>query len=131
MKKQHVHSLVLLCSFALASCASYQRTDLYFGRDIPGGGQVSEAQWQEFSDNVISRYFPEGYTEWDANGRWADTETKKIIKEPTKVATFYGKPDKQRSRNIDSIAQQYLHRFKQQSVLRTDSKSHVKFINKP
>jgi len=135
----------------LASCASYQRTDLYFGRDIPGGvppgggppgggppggappgggGTVSEQQWKNFSDSVISNYFPEGYTEWDANGRWKDTDTKQTITEPTKVVTFFGKKTRARSAALDSIAQRYLRRFRQQSVLRTDMKSKVKFISK-
>jgi hypothetical protein len=121
---------------AFTSCAGYQRTDLYFGRDIPGGvppgggGTVSEQQWKNFSDSVISNYFPEGYTEWDANGRWKDTDTKQTITEPTKVVTFFGKKTKARSAALDSIAQRYLRRFHQQSVLRTDIKSKVKFINK-
>jgi len=114
----------------LASCASYQRSDLYFGRDIPGGGTVSEQQWKNFSDSVISNYFPEGYTEWDANGRWKDTDTRQTITEPTKVVTFFGKKTRQRSAALDSIAQRYLRRFRQQSVLRTDVKSKVKFIDK-
>jgi hypothetical protein len=120
----------------LASCAGYQRTDLYFGRDIPGGappgggGTVSEQQWKNFSDSVISNYFPEGYTEWDANGRWKDTDTKQTITEPTKVVTFFGKKTRERSAALDSIAQRYLRRFRQQSVLRTDMKSRVKFIGK-
>lgn len=131
MKRNKLKVLVLLCSIGLASCASYQRTDLYFGRDIPGGGQVTEEQWKAFSDSVISRYFPEGYTEWNATGRWQDTENKNIVTEPTKVATFYGKADKKRNAALDSISQQYLRRFSQQSVLRADSKCKVTFINKP
>lgn len=121
---------VVISFLGLASCATYQRSDLYFGRDIPGGGQVSEQQWKTFSDSVISSYFPEGYTEWNANGRWKDTETGQTITEPTKVVTFFGKMTKGRDAALDSIAQRYLRRFRQQSVLRTDSRSNVKFINK-
>lgn len=121
---------VVLCCLSLASCATFQRTDLYFGRDIPDGGQVSDQQWKAFSDSVISRYFPEGYTEWDAAGRWKDTKTKETITEPTKVVTFFGKVSKQRSAALDSITQQYLRRFRQQSVLRSDIRSNVNFISK-
>lgn len=131
MKKPTLKVWMLFCGISLASCASYQRTDLYFGRDIPGGGQVTEEQWKTFSDSVISYYFPEGYTEWNATGRWQDTENKSIVTEPTKVATFYGKAGKPRSAALDSISQRYLRRFSQQSVLRTDSKCKVTFINKP
>jgi predicted small secreted protein len=129
MKKQKQQIWAMLCCLMLTSCATYQRSDLYFGRDIPDGGQVSEQQWKTFSDSVISHYFPEGYTEWNAEGRWKDTQTKKTITEPTKVVTFFGKSGKQRDAALDSIAQQYLRRFRQQSVLRTDSKSSVRFIS--
>ena len=128
---KRLQNWALVGCLGLASCASYQRSDLYFGRDIPnGGGMVTEQQWKNFSDSVISNYFPEGYTEWDANGRWKDTDTKQTITEPTKVVTFFGKKTKERSAALDSIAQRYIRRFRQQSVLRTDIKSKVKFISK-
>ena len=130
MKLKLLQKWAAIGFLGLASCASYQRSDLYFGRDIPGGGAVSEQQWKNFSDSVISTYFPEGYTEWDANGRWKDTDTKQTITEPTKVVTFFGKKTKERSNALESIAQRYLRRFRQQSVLRTDIRSKVKFINK-
>lgn len=130
MSTKQLRKWALFCCLGLASCASYQRSDLYFGRDIPDGGTVSEQQWKAFSDSVISSYFPEGYTEWDAKGRWKDTQTKETITEPTKVVTFFGKMTQERNAALDSIAQRYLRRFGQQSVLRTDSKSKVKFINK-
>ncbi|WP_419698292.1 DUF3574 domain-containing protein [Mucilaginibacter sp. NFX135] len=130
MKKNIYRILPLLFCIGLASCATYQRSDLFFGRDIPDGGQVSEQQWKAFSDSVISHFFPEGYTEWNADGRWKDTKTKVTITEPTKVATFFGKPSKQRNAALDSIAQLYIRRFRQQSVLRSDSKTNVQFISK-
>lgn len=129
MKKHFIQTGLLCCIIGFASCASYQRSDLYFGRDIPGGGQVSDQDWKAFSDSVISRYFPEGYTEWEAQGRWKDTKTGVTITEPTKVVTFLLKRNKQRSSHIDSIAQQYLRRFHQQSVLRTDIRAGVRFLN--
>lgn len=130
MKTKHLKTWAVLFCLGLASCATFQRSDLYFGRNIPEGGQVSEQQWKAFSDSVISHYFPEGYTEWNADGRWKDTKTKITITEPTKVVTFFGEADKQRDAALDSIAQQYIRRFRQQSVLRTDAKSNVRFISK-
>ncbi|MDR6943266.1 DUF3574 domain-containing protein [Mucilaginibacter pocheonensis] len=130
MKTNNLTTWAVLCCLSLASCATFQRSDLYFGRNIPNGGQVTEQQWKAFSDSVISRYFPEGYTEWDAAGRWKDTQTKVTITEPTKVATFFSKASKQRDAALDSIAQLYIRRFHQQSVLRTDAKSNVRFISK-
>lgn len=128
MKKHCSSAWLALCCLSLASCASYQRSDLYFGMNIPDGGQVSEQDWKAFSDSVISHYFPEGYTEWNATGHWKDTKTRETITEPTKAVTFFGKTSKQRSNAIDTIAQRYLRRFRQQSVLRTDMRSRVRFM---
>ncbi|ACT91885.1 DUF3574 domain-containing protein [Dyadobacter fermentans] len=121
-------SLAAVTCLCLTSCASYQRSDLYFGRNIPDGGTVSEQQWKQFSDSVISAYFPEGYTEWDASGRWKDTKTRETITEPTKVVTFLGKKTRQRNAALDTIAQSYRRTFRQQSVLRTDMKAKTRFI---
>src|SRR5262245_42341316 len=43
---------------------------LYFGRDIPSGGTVSEADWQGFLRDVVTPRFPDGLTEWRAHGQW-------------------------------------------------------------
>lgn len=119
-----------ILGFALISCSTMQRTDLYFGTNIPTGGNVTPQQWKEFSDQVITSYFPEGYTEWNAVGKWKDTETKLTISENTKVVTFLGKPTKERNASLDTVTQKYIRKFQQQSVLRIDSNPKVKFINK-
>lgn len=113
---------------SLTGCTTMQRTDLYFGRNIPGGGQVTDQQWKNFSDSVITRYFPEGYTEITATGHWKDTQTQETITEPTKMVSFLGKVSVQRNAALDSVSQQYIRRFRQQSVLRADSKIHMRFI---
>lgn len=120
---------ILIGSIALASCATTQRTELYFGTDIPNGGHVTEQQWDDFRDKTITRFFPQGYTEFDATGRWKDTENGKTISEKTKVIVFAGKKTKQRSAAIDSIAQAYIHAFHQQSVMRLDVTAGMKLIS--
>ncbi len=120
--------LFILLPLVLSACVSTQRTDLFFGMNIPGGGQVPGDQWKAFTDSVVSPRFPEGYTEWDAAGKWLDTETKQTISENTKVLTFVGKKSNSRNVLLDSITQFYINRFSQQAVLRLDSKSRLKFI---
>ena len=122
--------IMVACCLSLAGCATMQRTDLYFGRTIPGGGQVTEQQWKNFSDNVISKYFPEGYTELTATGHWKDPQTHETITEPSTVVIFLGKMGPQRNAALDSVTQQYILRFHQQSVLRADSKTVIRFISK-
>jgi hypothetical protein len=97
---------------------------------IPGGGEVSEQQWQQFNDSVVSPAFPEGYTELDAAGKWLDTETRKTISEKTKVLSFVGKKNNTREQKLDSVMQFYIKRFQQQAVLRVDTKARVKFVSK-
>lgn len=118
--------LIALC-VALCSCATTQRTDLFFGMNIPGGGEVTEQQWQQFNDSVVSRAFPEGYTEFDASGKWRDSETARTIAEKTKVLSFIGRKHRSREAKLDSVVRYYIQRFQQQAVLRVDTKSKVTF----
>lgn len=120
-------ALFISVCILLSACVTTQRTDLFFGTDIPGGGHVSEQQWKKFSDSVIATRFPEGYTEWEANGRWLDRETKQTISERTKVVTLIGRKSKMRNRALDTVTHAYITQFKQQAVLRVSSKvsSHI------
>jgi hypothetical protein len=119
----------ILFALSLSACATTQRTDLFFGMNIPGGGQVSDEQWKKFTDSVVSPRFREGYTEWDAAGKWQDTQTKQTISENTKVLTILGKANKQREALLDTVVQSYIRRFNQQAVLRVDTKAKTKFIS--
>lgn len=128
--KAYLQLIAIAVCISLAGCATMQRTDLYFGRNIPGGGQVTDVQWKNFSDSVITRYFPEGYTELTATGRWGDPQTRETITEPSTVVSFLGKISARRNAALDSVTQQYIRRFHQQSVLRADSKTRIRFIEK-
>lgn len=58
---------------------------LFFGRSIPARGDVTERQWAEFLDRVITANLPNGYTVHDATGAWMNPATQRTIREPTKV----------------------------------------------
>src|SRR5688500_1541434 len=45
---------------------------LYFGRNIPGGGVVSESDWESFLAEVITPRFPAGLSVFRAQGQWRD-----------------------------------------------------------
>jgi hypothetical protein len=47
--------------------------DLYFGRNIAGGGEVSEAEFQAFIDAEITPQFPDGLTVYETNGQFLDS----------------------------------------------------------
>ncbi|MGB6301779.1 MAG: DUF3574 domain-containing protein, partial [Rivularia sp. (in: cyanobacteria)] len=62
------------------------QADLYFGRNIPDGGEVSEAGFQAFIDNVVAPRFA-GLTQFDAQGQVSNDDGS-ILKEPSKVVTL-------------------------------------------
>ena len=43
---------------------------LYFGRQVPGRGPVTDAEWARFASEVLSRQFSSGFTVLDATGQW-------------------------------------------------------------
>ncbi|WP_246228498.1 DUF3574 domain-containing protein [Paraflavitalea devenefica] len=118
-------TIIAVLLLLLSACATTRRTDLYFGLNIPGGGQVSKEQWQWFSDSVVALRFPEGYTERDATGKWRDTQLHTTITEQTKVLTFIGKKSRQRQAHLDTLMQVYMQRYQQQAVLRMDVKGRM------
>ncbi len=66
----------------------YYRTELYFGQSIPGGGRVTEDDWEDFLLNEVTPRFREGFTVLDARGQWMQ-EDDEVIKEPTKLVLLF------------------------------------------
>lgn len=90
--------------------------ELFFGRDIGGGGNVSDQAWEEFLDQTLSAHFPDGFTVLDAQGRWRDPDTGKVGSEDTKYVVIAA-PDTNSSRaGIDRTIIDYELRFSQKSV---------------
>ena len=97
------------------------RTELYFGRNIPSGGTVSESDWQKFADEVVTPRFPDGLTVLDADGQWRGKDGS-IVREESKVIVLLY-PRKQRkamNTKIEEIRSEYKKRFAQEAVMRID-----------
>ncbi len=90
--------------------------DLFFGRNRPGGGEVSEEQFAEFVDSTITPRFPDGLTIFNADGQFRDS-TGDIIKERSKVVTLLFEDTQQNEDDLDEIMRGYIQEFKQESVL--------------
>jgi len=104
----------------------YYRTELFFGRSIPGGGLVSDEQWSQFLVEIVTPRFPDGFTILSGSGQYRD-KSGKIISEPSKVLVFlYSRKALKESRaKIEEIRSAYVKKFDQESVLRVDFKSSV------
>ncbi|HVW12766.1 MAG TPA: DUF3574 domain-containing protein [Mucilaginibacter sp.] len=102
-------------------------TDLYFGLSKPGGGMVTEQEWDNFKNDQVCRVFKEGNTIIDATGNWLDPKTGKSVTEPSRIVICLHKNNAKISRQIDSLRQKYKTLFNQESVLRVDKKAAVSF----
>jgi hypothetical protein len=89
---------------------------LFFGRDIPGGGRVSDADWANFAATVITPAFQDGFSVTDANGQWRDSESRKIVREPSEIVMIVAPESAALAPKIGRIADAYRARFHQQSV---------------
>jgi hypothetical protein len=124
-------SLATLASaLLLASCAARQAAPLadpaaavmisdrlFLGRDIPGGGTVSDADWSAFLEEVVTPRFPQGLTIWHADGQWRD-EGGRTVREPVLVVEVLHPPGAEHDRAVAEIADEYRRRFGQEAVLR-------------
>lgn len=125
------HFLALVLGLALAACASVERTApdavsgltaqvadrLYFGRNIPGGGSVSDQAWAGFLAEVVTPRFPAGLTVWPAQGQWRGLSGV-IERESSFVLELIHPDDAATERAIREIAAEYKRRFSQEAVLR-------------
>lgn len=44
--------------------------ELYFGRDKPGGGEVSDVEWAVFVSEVVTPHFPAGLSAAEIDGQY-------------------------------------------------------------
>ena len=121
--------IILFTLSILVSCTSprMMETNLYFGLLKPAGGMVSEAKWNGFKENNISKIFKEGFSIVNVSGSWYDKEKQILITEPTYKVIYLHKKSSALSKQIDSLRQHYKILFQQQAVLRVDKKVQASF----
>jgi hypothetical protein len=112
-------SFLLCVLLMLAGCAtapSVVSDRLFFGRGIPGGGEVSEAQWKAFVAEVITPRFPEGYSLWRGAGYWRGDDGKPASEESCVFEVTHQR-DAATDAKLAEIAKAYRERFNQDAVL--------------
>ena len=93
------------------------RDVLYFGRNTPGGSELSDSAWQLFVDEVVTPRFPAGLTIWDAAGQWRGASGK-VERERSKVLTLLHAGDARSDSLVAEAVGEYKRRFAQEAVLR-------------
>lgn len=120
----------VLVAAALAGCATQAAPDcapparampeveLFFGRGLPGGGMVSERDWQRFLDETVTPRFPDGLSVLDAEGQWRNGDV--VQRERTKLLLIVAPPAPDLEARLAAVIDGYKQRFQQQAVLRID-----------
>jgi len=143
MKTRKLLVALLLCTFVFADAHAlsrshssqnaaaffadkYIRTELYFGRSLPDGSIVTDEQWANFLNDVVTPRFPDGFTVLDGLGQYRG-KSGQIVKERSKVIVFLysRKIQKASGTKIDEIRAAYVKLFSQESVLRLDFRASV------
>ena len=93
--------------------------NLYFGRDIEGGGEVSEAQWAEFVAAEVTPRFPDGLSVLNVAGQSRNSRNQ-TLRERTKllVVVVFDAPGHRAK--VQAIVDAYNKRFGQHGVFRTE-----------
>ena len=113
-----------------AACAvgdtAMVRDVVYFGRNRPGGGTVSDADWQRFLDEVVTPRFPYGLTVVNATGQWRG-RSGVVEQERSEIVTVFHAGDAASPQAIADVAAEYKRRFQQEAVLRERSATCARF----
>jgi hypothetical protein len=113
-------------SVDLRTADKFFRTELYFGMDRKGGGEVTPEQWTKFLLDEVTPRFPDGLTVFDAAGQFRSASGA-IVKEKSRVIVLLYRRDQRKtaSQKIDEIRAAYCRRFDQESVMRIDFRRSV------
>ncbi|MEI7872826.1 MAG: DUF3574 domain-containing protein [Alphaproteobacteria bacterium] len=93
--------------------------NLYFGRDIETGGEVSEAQWAEFMNAEVTPRFPDGLSVLNVAGQSRNSKNQ-TLRERTKLLVVVVFDAPAHRAKIDAIVETYDKRFGQQGVFRVE-----------
>jgi hypothetical protein len=105
---------------------AFERDTLYFGRSIPAGGQVSDAQWTRFLDTHVTSAFPQGLTVVDALGQWKGASGN-VVRERSKLVVLLHPRDPKADAAIAGVVDAYRKVFGQEAVLQERQAICVRF----
>lgn len=93
----------------------FNKVSLYFGTST-NEGIITNEEWSNFLDEIVTPNFPEGMTIHDTYGQWKRPDGG-IVKEPGKVIVHIYDINEDKSENINAIINGFKERFQAQSVI--------------
>lgn len=116
------------------STLAWTETRLFFGRGIGDSGEVTPAQWRDFTVAEIIPRYGDGFTVIDGAGYWKGASCKAVLVdggcEKAKVLLVQYPPSPEADAKLKAIAKAYIKQFKQEAVMRSDSAVCTQFITK-
>ncbi len=103
-----------------AAPAELVKTELYFGRDLPGGHKISRRAWEAFMDKVLTRHFPKGFTVYEAYGQMQHADGL-IEKQSTWVVAVVHSKDPAIDRGIREIIDAFRAQFSRAQVVQVSA----------
>jgi len=100
--------------------------EVYFGQDIAGGGEVSDADWRGFLSTEVSPRFPDGLTVADVYGQWRGPKGS-FVREPSKALFIVLGHRGDDQRRLELVRDAYKRQFRQDSVLLVEERACVSF----
>lgn len=88
---------------------------LFFGRNIPGGGTVSDSAWLTFLEEVVTPRIP-SFTVTRGQGQWKLADGTKD-REDSMTLEVEHPPGNPPDSVFEAIAAEYIRRFNQEAVL--------------
>jgi hypothetical protein len=118
----------LLMLLALTGCASERAAclldsqhpmtvvELFFGRDIPGRGPLSDREWSDFATSVLSKEFPDGFTVIDGDGEWRDPAIQSVARERSEILIVAARKSPDLASRVSRVRDTYARMYRQASV---------------
>lgn len=105
----------------------WAKTELYFGTQKPDGTEVTDEEFNQFLDDIITPRFPDGLTLLTGDGQFRNSQGIIIQEKSYLLILLYPREDRTASPEIEEIRDLYEETFQQESVLRVDSFARVSF----
>jgi hypothetical protein len=93
--------------------------DLYFGRDKPAGGEVTDAEWGAFVTEVVTSRFPDGLSVFDSSGQYREPSGRMVRERSKRLVVIVFDAPAHKAKIIE-IVEAYKQRFGQYSVFRVE-----------
>jgi hypothetical protein len=105
----------------------WARSDLFFGAGKPDGSMVTEEEFKQFLDTVVTPRFPDGLTLLTGFGQYRNQAGTIVQERSMLLILLYPKRNNATNALIEEIREAYKAAFQQESVLRVDTKGRVSF----